>query len=435
MDAKKIQVDQDYGGQSKLIRPKLANDTLQTEGEFGFNSTAKRPKFHDGLEEKNLLAEGDLPEVDLSGKEDVGVAQSLVDALETALLDGVAVDGNTLAKLRALISTLAASDASQSSQLTAIQTLLESDDTTLDSLQEIVTYIKNEQTLIDGITTSKLNVSVYNAFLVQYASDLSAKLDKTTAAADGDYAPAENNNSTGFFAGLLSSGVLKIKAALDKIVAVVKTKADLGSDGKILSSQLPAISDTTGIPAYNQINAYVIGDQVSQLSRFWSAKINIAANTASSAPPTDPAVTSNTYWAELSGTHLQNTDTQLKRSSNGAALTADTIYAGIVPTVVTSTFAGGALSVNLDSGRVFKITLNGNATSFTTTGGTAGLPYKVYLIQDATGNRTIANIDSKLKTEDDRAILLSTTAGAVDLLQLDFEDSTNIGLYPIYDRK
>jgi len=428
MATKPIQTDLNFGGKSKLIRPQLSEDTLENKAELGFNNTTNRPKIHTGTEEIDLLATGDADEP--------GLAQSLVDSLETSLKGGVAVDGDTLAKLRALISTLQTSDASQSSQLTAIQTLLASDDTTLDSLQEIVTYIKNEQSLIDSITTSKLSVSVYNAFLTQYASDLSAKLDSATAATDGDYAPAENNNSTGFFAGLLTSGKLKIKAALDKMTAVIKTKADLGSDGKVLTSQLPSgVVDTTGIPAYNQANAFVIGDQVTQLTRLWSAKVNIAANTASSAPPTDPLVQSNAYWTELSGTHIQNTDTQLKRSSTGTALTADTIYDGIVPKVLTSTFAGGALSVNLDSGRVFKITLTGNVTSFTFTGGTAGMIYKVYLIQDGTGSRTLAGVDSKLKTEDDRTILLSTTAGAVDLLQLDYEDSNTVGLYPIYDRK
>ena len=106
-----------------------------------------------------------------------------------------------------------------------------------------------------------------------------------------------------------------------------------------------------------------------------------------------------------------------------------------VVSVLASTFAGGALSINLASAQVFRITLTGNVTSFNTSGGVPGLLYKVYFIQDATGNRTLAGLDAKLKTEDDRTILLSTTPGAVDLLQLDFEDASNIGLYPIYDRK
>jgi hypothetical protein len=63
----------------------------------------------------------------------------------TALRDGVAADGNTLAKLRGLIA--------------AIETALGVDDVSLDTLQEVITVIKNDQSLIENLTSGKVNVS------------------------------------------------------------------------------------------------------------------------------------------------------------------------------------------------------------------------------------------------------------------------------------
>lgn len=71
--------------------------------------------------------------------------QAAIDAAITALKGGVAVDGDTLAKLRGLVAGL--------------QTLVGSDDVSLDTLQEIVTYIKSNKTILDSVTTTKVSVS------------------------------------------------------------------------------------------------------------------------------------------------------------------------------------------------------------------------------------------------------------------------------------
>lgn len=60
------------------------------------------------------------------------------------LKDGVASDGDTLAKLRNLIQGL--------------QTLMMSDDINLDTVQELVTRIKSDEGLITSLTTNKVNV-------------------------------------------------------------------------------------------------------------------------------------------------------------------------------------------------------------------------------------------------------------------------------------
>lgn len=82
---------------------------------------------------------------------------ALVSALETSLKAGVSIDGDTLNKLRGLISNANTAIAAHGTQLAAIQTLLTSDDVSLDTLQEIVAYIKNNQADITALLSGKLD--------------------------------------------------------------------------------------------------------------------------------------------------------------------------------------------------------------------------------------------------------------------------------------
>lgn len=59
------------------------------------------------------------------------------------------------------------------------------------------------------------------ANIASLQTSVAAKLDKATAAADGDYAPSDSNNTTGFWAGLLTSGKLRINTALNKLASTV----------------------------------------------------------------------------------------------------------------------------------------------------------------------------------------------------------------------
>lgn len=106
--------------------------------------------------EAGLLAE-------VPGKEAAGVAQTLVSTLETSLLEGVAVDGNTLAKLRALIATLQGVVTTEQGKVTALQALMQSNDLTLDTVQELVDYIKANKNLIDSVTTNKQDKLAFDA--------------------------------------------------------------------------------------------------------------------------------------------------------------------------------------------------------------------------------------------------------------------------------
>ncbi|MBA9076082.1 hypothetical protein [Rufibacter quisquiliarum] len=107
----------------------------------------------------------------LGGKENTGVAQQLINELK----GDVPIAGNTLAKLHATLSTLSATSAAEQEKVAAIQVLLYSNDLTLDTVQEIVAYIKANKSLIDSVTTNKLDKSIYDAFLQQYAQDLAGK--------------------------------------------------------------------------------------------------------------------------------------------------------------------------------------------------------------------------------------------------------------------
>ena len=77
----------------------------------------------------------------LNGKTEQQIISSAVFNIQ----DGVSTDGDTLAKLRGLISGL--------------QSLINGDDINLDSIKEISDYIKSNKDLIDSVTINKANSS------------------------------------------------------------------------------------------------------------------------------------------------------------------------------------------------------------------------------------------------------------------------------------
>lgn len=92
----------------------------------------------------------------------------------------------------------------------------------------------------------------------------------------------------------------------------------------------------------------------------------------------------------------------------------------------------GNVSLDLDTYDMFDLTVIGNITGFTFTGGKVDRFYWVRLIQDGTGNRTIAGVDSKFKVRQGRTLLLSTNAGDIDILELEYVSSTYIIVRPDY---
>lgn len=95
--------------------------------------------------------------------------------------------------------------------------------------------------------------------------------------------------------------------------------------------------------------------------------------------------------------------------------------------------ASGSVSIDLANKDIVHIEMSGNITSFNVSNPLVGKTYKIYIIQDSVGNRTLTGLDPKFKTENDIPILLSTDQNAVDLLQLDVFSSTDIKVFPVYN--
>lgn len=77
---------------------------------------------------------------------------------------------------------------------------------------------------------------------------------KVIQALNIDFAPADSDNTTGFFAGLLTSGKLKLHSAVDRVVSVVKGKQDKGAI-------FDAVADLATLKALNTTDAAVWKDR------------------------------------------------------------------------------------------------------------------------------------------------------------------------------
>ncbi|MBA9078932.1 hypothetical protein [Rufibacter quisquiliarum] len=153
-----------------------------------------------------------------------GVAAQLLQGLR----GGVEVDGDTLAKLRALISTLQTVSEAEQTKVAQLQAAIASDDLTLDTVQELVTYIKANKNLIDSVTTNKLDKSVYEAFLIQYANDLAGKQGKLPAPTSPGQALTSDASLGLVWAALIATAGGSVEGAL-------QTR---GVDGKVTGTDL-----------------------------------------------------------------------------------------------------------------------------------------------------------------------------------------------------
>lgn len=95
--------------------------------------------------------------------------------------------------------------------------------------------------------------------------------------------------------------------------------------------------------------------------------------------------------------------------------------------------ASGSVSIDIANKDIVHIEMSGNITSFNVTNPVVGKTYKIYMIQDSIGNRTLTGLDPKFKTENNIPILLSTDQNSVDLLQLDVFSLTDIKIFPVYN--
>ena len=96
---------------------------------------------------------------------------------------------------------------------------------------------------------------------------------------------------------------------------------------------------------------------------------------------------------------------------------------GFVDTRVTPTFAA-AQTVSFSTGGLAVLTLTGNLTSLSFSGGTTDGIYELHFVQDATGSRTLAGVSSNIKWAGGTAPTLTTTAGKRDVFRFRY-DGTN----------
>ena len=130
-------------------------------------------------------------------------------------------------------------------------------------------------------------------------------------------------------------------------------------------------------------------------------------------------------WGDILNSFLDvehGADGTLKIRSDGTLGSFVSVTGGGNENLVTNSTASGAVTVNLGSGNVFSLTLTGTVT-FTFTGATVGkaCSFGLYLKQDGTGSRTVT-WPTSVKWPHGVVPVLSTTAGAIDLLTFESVD-------------
>lgn len=87
---------------------------------------------------------------------------------------------------------------------------------------------------------------------------------------------------------------------------------------------------------------------------------------------------------------------------------------------VASTSVSGAVTVDARAAAVHVLTVTGNITSFTVTGlaDVAGKTFEVHFVQDTTGGRTLAGVNTSAVKLAGGALALSSGAGKRDVLRL-----------------
>jgi len=101
--------------------------------------------------------------------------------------------------------------------------------------------------------------------------------------------------------------------------------------------------------------------------------------------------------------------------------------AGVQTTSSTVTFSATAMTINCALSNVFEITMTANVTTAMTMSNVAGgQTINVFIIQDATGSRTMTWSSSTIvKWSGGAAPTLSTAANSVDLLVMTYRSATS----------
>jgi hypothetical protein len=108
----------------------------------------------------------------------------------------------------------------------------------------------------------------------------------------------------------------------------------------------------------------------------------------------------------------------------GELTPTDTVDGGVAATITTLT-DGATITPDFSASNNFTVTLGGNRTLANPTNLVAGQSGSIFIVQDATGSRTLA-YGTYFKFAGGTTPVLTTTANAVDRIDYIVRSSTNI---------
>ena len=136
---------------------------------------------------------------------------------------------------------------------------------------------------------------------------------------------------------------------------------------------------------------------------------------------------------DIIDSYLNTTDTPfadtaaIRAKTASRLLSVPLIYGAHAPVTLTD---AATITVDLNTGTVFTVTLGGNRTLGNPTNATVGQSGILRVAQDGTGSRTLA-LSSDWEVAGGSAPDLSTTAGAVDLFSYYVYAANTVYLFPI----
>lgn len=124
----------------------------------------------------------------------------------------------------------------------------------------------------------------------------------------------------------------------------------------------------------------------------------------------------------LIGTDVQAYDEDILKAD-----TSDRIVANMGFTPVSDSSSSGAVTFDFSTGNICKITLTENITSITLSGAAAGDTLKMWIT--AAGSYTVSGWPAAVKWAGNTAPTMSSTAGAVDIITLEYDGTNYYGAY------